>query len=198
MAERLRLAADLPTAPAPLDMVQAFVNTRLITADNPYAREDLSSPAALDAWWAERDPDVSLNSTDDDLELAIAVREGLRGSLARHGPAGTDVDAAALDRLEAVTAKLPLRATFEPGQGPVIALAAGSTAHALAGLLARTVQGRIDGTWTRLKVCRDPACRAAFYDTSKNRSGTWCSMRLCGARAKQRTYVTRRREQQRR
>ena len=34
--------------------------------------------------------------------------------------------------------------------------------------------------WTRLKVCARDSCRWAFYDTSRNRSGRWCSMAGCG------------------
>ncbi|MGH2778535.1 MAG: CGNR zinc finger domain-containing protein, partial [Actinomycetota bacterium] len=30
--------------------------------------------------------------------------------------------------------------------------------------------------------------KAAFYDHSKNRSGKWCTMRVCGNRAKTRAY----------
>ena len=50
------------------------------------------------------------------------------------------------------------------------------------------------GAWPRLKACRETTCRWAFYDASKNRSSIWCSMAVCGSRAKARTY--RRRKQQ--
>jgi predicted RNA-binding Zn ribbon-like protein len=33
-----------------------------------------------------------------------------------------------------------------------------------------------DGTWSRLKPCRNHGCRWLFYDHSTNRSGTWCTM----------------------
>ena len=33
--------------------------------------------------------------------------------------------------------------------------------------------GRIEGTWSRLKVCANPECPIVFYDRSRNRSGTW-------------------------
>ena len=49
----------------------------------------------------------------------------------------------------------------------------------------------LDGTWPRLKVCRN--CEWAFYDNSKNRAGSWCSMQLCGNRKKTREYRARRR-----
>ena len=45
-----------------------------------------------------------------------------------------------------------------------------------------------DGTWTRLKACRNERCQNAFYDSSKNRSGTWCAMEKCGSRVKARAY----------
>jgi predicted RNA-binding Zn ribbon-like protein len=45
-----------------------------------------------------------------------------------------------------------------------------------------------DGTWTRLKACRSETCEWGFYDRSRNRSGTWCSMAVCGNRQKARSY----------
>jgi len=53
-----------------------------------------------------------------------------------------------------------------------------------------TLKAMLDGTWPRLKVCRK--CEWAFYDYSKNRSGSWCSMQLCGNRLKTRAYRSRR------
>ena len=47
-------------------------------------------------------------------------------------------------------------------------------------------------TWPRLKACRDDTCQWAFYDHSKNRSGHWCSMEVCGSRHKARQYRERR------
>jgi predicted RNA-binding Zn ribbon-like protein len=50
----------------------------------------------------------------------------------------------------------------------------------------------LDGTWVRLKACRN--CHWSFYDYSPNRSATWCSMQLCGNRTKTRAYRSRRRD----
>ena len=50
-----------------------------------------------------------------------------------------------------------------------------------------------DGTWQRLKLCREDSCQWAFLDTSKNRSRTWCSMGICGNRSKTRAYRARQR-----
>jgi predicted RNA-binding Zn ribbon-like protein len=62
---------------------------------------------------------------------------------------------------------------------------------ALAEVTAIALASMLDGAWPRLKVCRK--CEWAFYDRSKNRSGSWCSMQLCGNRLKTRAYRTRRR-----
>jgi predicted RNA-binding Zn ribbon-like protein len=50
----------------------------------------------------------------------------------------------------------------------------------------------LDGSWPRLKACRN--CHWSFYDYSPNRSATWCSMQLCGNRKKTRAYRRRKAE----
>jgi predicted RNA-binding Zn ribbon-like protein len=64
----------------------------------------------------------------------------------------------------------------------------------LARIAAAIVVSRSDGSWARLKVCQEGSCQWAFLDTSKNRSRSWCSMRLCGNRTKTRAYRARRRD----
>jgi hypothetical protein len=59
-------------------------------------------------------------------------------------------------------------------------------------VLAATFLATLDGTWKRLKACRNHDCRWSFYDYSKNRSASWCSMQLCGNRTKTRAYRARR------
>jgi predicted RNA-binding Zn ribbon-like protein len=68
---------------------------------------------------------------------------------------------------------------------------AGGVAGALGRLLVTVHAAVADGSWRRLKTC--PNCKWAFYDYSRNRSATWCSMRLCGNRTKTRSYYRRRR-----
>ena len=46
------------------------------------------------------------------------------------------------------------------------------------------IQERMD----RVKICPADDCRWAFYDTSRNRSRQWCSMKVCGNRAKARAH----------
>jgi len=46
------------------------------------------------------------------------------------------------------------------------------------------IEGRLD----RVKICPADDCRWAFYDTSRNHSRQWCSMEVCGNRAKARAH----------
>jgi hypothetical protein len=49
------------------------------------------------------------------------------------------------------------------------------------------IEERID----RVKICPADDCRWAFYDTSRNQSRQWCSMKVCGNRAKARAHRAR-------
>jgi len=96
-----------------------------------------------------------------------------------------------------------LRTGALPGIPILVAVPANAASHKLkidrrALDYARSGQARpsffrsaLDGTWARLKVCAEDACMWAFYDRSKNRSGNWCSMAVCGNRMKARRHYQR-------
>ena len=120
------------------------------------------------------------------------VREGLRAVLAGHN--GGEPDREAVERLERAAARAELRACF-PAQGaPELVPSCEGAAGALARLLVIVTTAAANGTWSRLKACADEGCRWAFYDHSKNRSGRWCTMAVCGNQQKARSYRARRRQ----
>jgi len=47
--------------------------------------------------------------------------------------------------------------------------------------------------WRRLKRCRNPDCQSTFYDRSKNNSGVWHNVKVCGNAANLRASRARRR-----
>lgn len=47
------------------------------------------------------------------------------------------------------------------------------------------------GELERVKICPADDCRWAFYDASRNGSRQWCSMAVCGNRAKARAHRAR-------
>lgn len=157
---------DIPkAAPEPLREVQLLINS-----------VDLHNEADwLGDWLAER-------GLAGEEERARRLREALRGLVLANN--GVPLDGAALAEVNAAAARVALRVeadatlSVEAAGGPldrVVAIALGAM---------------LDGTWTRLKACRN--CCWAFYDYSPNRSATWCSMQLCGNRKKTREYRRRR------
>ena len=174
-------------APGTLAIVQAFVNT----LDIEQGTEELDSPAALDRWLAAAGLDGAgtrgaAAARPADLRRAIELREALRGVLRSHVTRAQPADAVrSLGRIAADVA-----ARFDVGADGQIRLApAGTgTSAALAGILLIAADAGTDGTWRRLKACSADDCHWAFYDRSPTRNGSWCSMQLCGSRAKSRAY----------
>ena len=161
-------------APEPLELVQAFVNT----VDREHGPDLLDEREHL-ATWAERRG----FAPPEDAEQVREVREALRTLLWANGGdhaegMGHDEAVATLD-----AAAGRLRARFGParleGEGVVDAV------------LAVAFVAMADGSWARLKACPGDRCGWAFYDRSVNASATWCSMRICGNRAKTRAYYRR-------
>ncbi len=150
-------------APPPLDLVQDLVNTR-----NLMRGTDRLSRTAAGA----------------DLEALRDLREAIRAVLLTH-TTGQPLDPTVVGRLRALALAAPLRAEIgEDGSAAPAAL----DDNAVARVLAAIASAGQTGTWRRLKVCANPDCQWAFYDASRNRSGTWCDMSICGSRVKMRAY----------
>ncbi len=176
---------DSKQAPGELELVRAFVNTR----DLEEGVENLDSPSALTGW-LEAHPELGagrISAGQRDFERALAVREALRALMLVNAGEPADATAAATTLDEAARrAGVALR--FTPSGESRLAPAARGVDGALGRLLAVVAASRADRTWPRLKACRDEGCHWAFYDATKNRSGVWCSMEVCGNRNKARSY----------
>jgi predicted RNA-binding Zn ribbon-like protein len=171
------------TAPDELALIEAFVNTWDLEDDE----ETLAIPAALSDWLAERGLAAPGEAFDhDDLARAIAVREALRALLLANN-AG-ELDAAAPATLTAAADHASLAVTIDAGGRARIEPRATGIDRVFGHLLGIVARAQADGTWERMKACPWHTCHVAFYDHSRNRSRTWCSMAVCGNRAKARTY----------
>jgi predicted RNA-binding Zn ribbon-like protein len=179
-----------PTKPAPpaLRLVQEFVNS----ADLETGEEALGDPDRLKAWLADHDLlDAGEQVSEGDLRRAIEAREGLRELLVANN--GGSADPAAVDGLNRAAGRAALRLAAHPTAPARLEPDASGVDGALAQMLATVALAGADGTWERLKACREHTCRWAFYDGSKNRSGKWCKMESCGNAAKARAYRKRHR-----
>jgi predicted RNA-binding Zn ribbon-like protein len=173
-------------APGRLARLQAFVNT----LDIEQATDELSSPAALDGWL--RSAGLAADKAGPaDLALAVDLREALRGVLRSHVARKPAAVAESAARLAEIASSMQARiAAAGDGSLRVVADERGSQA-AFAELLLIAAEAQTLGTWSRLKVCSADDCQWAFYDRSPTRSGCWCSMQICGSRAKARAYRSR-------
>jgi predicted RNA-binding Zn ribbon-like protein len=107
------------------------------------------------------------------------------------GTASTGAEAGAgAAALSRIAAGLPAQLRVTADGRPELAAgeAAGAGPAGLARILIIAAGAATLGTWDRLKVCGASDCQWAFYDRSPTRSGSWCSMRICGSRAKSRSY----------
>jgi predicted RNA-binding Zn ribbon-like protein len=172
--------AGRPPAPGRLAFVQAFLNTFWdLDGDGS---ETWSTPGAYGAWLRARGFGGAAASAAD-LDRALELREALRALCrANHDDGDAPVALATLDRIAhavapaaALAPSLRTGALDPAGDGP-------DAACALA--LGIVFAARADGTFGRLKACPHAHCGWAFYDVSRNRSGQWCSMRICGNRTK--------------
>jgi predicted RNA-binding Zn ribbon-like protein len=170
-------------APGELALIEAFVNT----FDLETGEEELGSPEALSAWLAERglaDRDEAF--AHDEMARAVAVREALRALLLANNGGELDPDVPAA--LSAAADRAALTVTVDASGRANLAPRAGGIDRVAGRLLGIVARAQADGSWERLKACPWHTCHFAFYDHSRNRSRTWCSMAVCGNRAKAQTY----------
>jgi predicted RNA-binding Zn ribbon-like protein len=125
----------------------------------------------------------------DELSLLVGVREGLRQVLLDH--AGHDAEAAPLSDLDELLNRVPLTLGLATGTAVLRAIEDRAAHRVIAAVLSAVITTPPE-EWARLKVCARDSCRWAFFDTSRNRSGRWCSMAGCGNIVKmRRAYRTR-------
>ena len=193
MTQSIAIRAAEPGArmPAPdpeLHLLQDFVNT----IDIEGAEDELATPDATSAWLAAR----GLTSGRADVSRAdhgrlLTIREGLRAlGAANDGDPLEDDERAAFN---AAVASVSMVGAIDASGAWRLASPASAVDDALARLLGTLGRAIADGSWARMKACHSHSCRWLFWDASRNRSGTWCTMAICGSRQKSRSYRARQR-----
>jgi predicted RNA-binding Zn ribbon-like protein len=165
-----------------VDLLVAFVNTR----DVETGSDALADPEGLREWVSERTGEHLPQLNDADAVRVRSLRESLRAMLrANNGGAGGE---AALQPLREAAERSRFRISASPAGQLELAPARADLSGFEARILLAIEHLQCHDAWRRLKACPDDGCEWAFFDTTRNRSRTWCSMEVCGNRDKTRRY----------
>jgi predicted RNA-binding Zn ribbon-like protein len=165
-------AEDLGAHDHDVELVVAFLNTVDVEQDT----DVLDDPMRWREWATGQGlgpPPVGVPA-DELIAQVRGVRDALRNAVTEgQGPVG---DGAAVRTGGLVRVELHDGVPILVASDPVGAVLAASARLAVL------------GDWDRVKICPADDCRWAFFDHSRNRSRTWCSMRVCGNRTKARNW----------
>jgi predicted RNA-binding Zn ribbon-like protein len=184
-----------PARPAPgrLELVRRFANTE----DRYGGHDSLADPDRAAAWLVEHHLLPGAQPlTPAELGRVHRFRATLRELAATNSSERTPAPGV-LASFNQVSAGGPhvvqidvddhgrLRAALTPRRSGIAA--------AIAELTGAVHEAVLTGAWPRIKACANPGCAWLFYDTSRSRTGRWCSMKACGSISKARIYRSRHR-----
>jgi len=140
------------------------------------------------AWLVEAGFSAGEETTDfvpsELLKEARTLRETIR-TLVAQKKAGKAVDARPLNQFLASVSSIKQLVADEQGGLEVETCYTGQTAARLLGPVAELAAGLIArAPFELVRQCEHPECTLWFYDRTKSHRRRWCSMALCGNRAK--------------
>ncbi|MFD8000058.1 CGNR zinc finger domain-containing protein [Streptomyces mirabilis] len=185
----------LEPAPGGLAFVQDLLNT--LSAGKPRESDLLQTAEGARAWldqalksWSgvSHRPAPGIELTAEDVQGLRDFRYDLGQSLhAQLGDSATEVGPAA----SLMTLPTALRLDEH---GAIHAEPRGTGWRQVASLaLIEVYRAQCTDTLRRLKACRNTRCLVAFYDRSRNNSGVWHDVHVCGNAANLRNYRARKR-----
>lgn len=190
MSHWLTERCGLLPAPGGLALVQDLLNTRKISnrGVDLLGTVDLARgflPGLLQEWAADSDrvaptPEWVDELTARDLQALFDLRADVVG-VTGDGPA-------------AAPPQLPTAALELSADGRISLQPTGSGRQQVAAAVwIEVFLAQQRGDWQRLKICRNPVCGSAFFDRSKNNSGVWHDVKVCGNAANLRASRARKR-----
>lgn len=163
-----------------------FLNT-VTRVDGPQ-RDLWQSDDDIRRWLAEAGFPVDKHATDGTpgelLKEARLLRETIRALVAQK-KAGEAIDPLPLNHYLASVSSIKKLVTDENGGLQVETCYTGQTPTRLLGPVAELAAGLIAREpFELVRQCEHPDCILWFYDRTKSHRRRWCSMALCGNRAK--------------
>ena len=152
------------------DLLVAFVNTW----DLEEATDSIADPAGLADWVAEATGEYLPVPGEEDHARVLALRESLRALL--RGNNGVEAAEEELQPLREAAERSRYRTALSSDGDLTLAPARSDLTGFEARLLLALERLQSHGACPRLKACTDERCQWAFFDATRNRSRTWCSM----------------------
>jgi len=121
---------------------------------------------------------------------ALSLRASLR-TMAERVASGKAVDRTSIEQINRVLASRPTYRQIELKGNKVVSrmLTLSESALQLLVPIAESAAWLLESGETSLvRRCENPDCILFFYDTTKNKRRRWCSMDVCGSRAKAAAY----------
>ena len=173
---------DAHVAPGGLAVVQELVNTHAVVGGEGDLLADLTVAqpwlqATAEQWSRVRGlrpPTLTLS-----LPGLTALRE-LRTTVETMLQVAPEDRATGQFQADALLIRATARLATDR-EGRMALIPSGTDGNWLASVIwSEILLSHYDGGWSRLKLCREPGCRSAFYDRSRNGSGAWHNVRTCG------------------
>jgi predicted RNA-binding Zn ribbon-like protein len=168
-----------------IDLLVDFVNTHDLEEET----DSIAEPHLLRAWIAEHAGEYLPDLDEEAGRRVRELRESLRALLRTNN--GGDAGEGELRALREASDRSRYRLSFDEQGRLSLAPARADLSGFESRLLLAIERLQCEDAWPRLKACTDEGCQWAFYDSTRNRSRTWCSMDVCGNREKTRRYRSR-------
>lgn len=187
-ARIIRSVIEQPGGRAPAPGALALVQDLINTVDFEEDRDLLRTIADLERFCESHDLAAG-RLLRADVDRVRSLREALRDACAAH--AGEELPPDSADTLDSLLAEAPLTLTITRDGGSLLRPREDLRgARLVAAAVAVAIMSSGD-SWERLKSCGSQTCRWAYFDHSPSGRGRWCTMRLCGSRAKMQSYRAR-------
>ncbi|MEO3873330.1 ABATE domain-containing protein [Nonomuraea sp. B12E4] len=146
--------------------------------------ERLPTPKRLNDWLDANSLRLGKEqTTDQDLVLACQLREAIHraGTAVVGGDVPQRADIGLINRLSRESRTYPQLTA----SGAHWCSWSRHPIHAALGLIAQHAIAILGGDErSQVKVCKNPECGGLYVDTSRGQNRRWCSMNICGNRAK--------------
>jgi predicted RNA-binding Zn ribbon-like protein len=179
---------DVSPAPEGLELLRSFLSLHDHAAGD---RAELPPDADSLRWWLTANGLVSdpRDVSDEEAAWAIDVRSALVAKVRE--TMGDPLDDGVAEILNDAAERARMRLCFGCDDPSPVHVDAEGVAGAVGALLCAAFLAELEGRWERFRICGDPTCSLVFYDRSRNHSGRWCSMAVCGNRNKVRAFRAR-------